>query len=129
MCEECAQTAAEIDPKLIELVDSIKDELAAIHAKIAPQMREILQMVAINAETGETPEETNMPAENIAEIEAMQNMFAGMLGLSYATAWFNIRQINNPTESLMMGKSILEFTHRAIEEASAYNYVVKQTKH
>ena len=129
MCEKCVQTAAEIDPKLIELVDSIKDELAAIHAKIAPQMREILQMVAINAETGETPEETNMPAENIAEIEAMQNMFAGMMGLSYATAWFNIRQVNNPTESLMMGKSILEFTHRAIEEASAYNYVVKQTKH
>ena len=42
MCEECIQIAAEIDPKLIELVDSIKDELAALHDKIAPQMREIL---------------------------------------------------------------------------------------
>ena len=129
MCEKCIQTAAEIDPKLIELVDSIKDELAALHVKIAPQMREILQMVAINAETGETPEESNMSAEDIAEIEAMQNMFAGMMGLSYATAWFNIRQANNPMESIMMGKTILEFTHRAIEEASAYNYVVKQAKH
>ena len=129
MCEDCIQTAAEIDPKLIELVDSIKDELAALHAKIAPQMREILQMVAINAETGETPEESNMSAEDIAEIEAMQDMFAGMLGLSYATAWFNIRQANNPMESIMMGKTSLEFTQRAIEEASAYNYVVKQTKH
>ena len=129
MCEECIQTAAEIDPKLIELVDSIKDELAALHAKIAPQMREILQMVAINAETSETPEEANMPAEDIAEIEAMQNMFAGMMGLSYATAWFNIRQANNLMESIMMGKTILEFTHRAIEEASAYNYVVNQVKH
>ena len=129
MCEECIQTAAEIDPKLIELVDSIKDELAALHAKIAPQMREILQMVAINAETGETPEESNMSAEDIAEIEAMQNMFAGMMGLSYATAWFNIRQANNPMESIMMGKTILEFTHRAIEHASAYNYIVNQVKH
>ena len=129
MCEACIQTAAEIDPKLIELVDSIKDELAALHVKIAPQMREILQMVAINAETGETPEEANMSAEEIAEIEAMQNMFAGMMGLSYATAWFNIRQVNNPMESNMLGKFILEFTHRAIEEASAYNYVVNQAKH
>ena len=129
MCEECTQTAAEIDPKLIELVDSIKDELAAMHAKIAPQMCEILAMVAIDAETGETPEEANMPAEDIAEIEAMQNMFAGMMGLSYATAWFNIRKARNPMEGLMMGKSILEFTHRAIEDASAYNYVVNQVKH
>ena len=129
MCEECIQTAADIDPKLIELVDSIKDELAALHAKIAPHMREILQMVTINAETGETPEEGNMPAEVIAEIEAMQDMFAGIMGLSYAAAWFNIRQTNSPMEGHMTGKSILEFTHRAIEEASAYNYVVNQVKH
>ena len=129
MCEACIQTAAEIDPKLIELVDSIKDELAALHAKIAPQMREIMQMIVVNVETGETLEEANMPAEDIAEIEAMQNMFAGMMGLSYATAWFNIRQDNNPMESNMLGKFILEFTHRAIEEASAYNYVVNQAKH
>ena len=129
MCEACIQTAAEIDPKLIELVDSIKDELAALHAKIAPPMREILQMVAINAETGETPEEANMSAEDIAEIEVMQNMFAGMMGLSYATAWFNIRKAHNPMESVMLGKTILEFTHRAIEHASAYNYVVNQVKH
>ena len=129
MCEACIQIAADIDPKLIELVDSIKDELAALHAKIAPHMREIMQMVAINAETGETPEEANMPAEDIAEIEAMQDMFAGMMGLSYATAWFNIRKARNPMEGLMMGKSILEFTHRAIEDASAYNYVVNQAKH
>ena len=129
MCEECVQTAAEIDPKLIELVDSIKDELAALHAKIAPHMREILQMVAINAETGETPEEANMPAEDIAEIEAMVNMNAGMMGLSYATAWFNIRKARNPMEDLMIGNSILEFTHRAIKDASAYNYVTNQVKH
>ena len=129
MCEKCVQTAAEIDPKLIELVDSIKDELAALHAKIAPQMREITQMVAINSETGETPEESNMSVEAIAEIEAMQDMFAGMMGLSYATAWFNIRKANNPMKSIMMGKAILEFTQRAIEHASAYNYVVNQVKH
>ena len=129
MCEECAQTAAEIDPKLIELVDSIKDELAALHDKIAPHMRENMQMVAINAETGETPEEANMPAEAIAEIEAMQNMFAGMMGLSSATAWFNIRKAHNPMESVMLGKTILEFTQKAIEEASAYNYVVNQMRH
>ena len=129
MCDDCVKMASEIDPKLIELVDSIKDELAALHVKIAPQMREVLQMVTINAETGEMPEEVNIPAEDIAEIEAMQNMFAGILGLSYATAWFNIRKAHNPMESVMLGKTILEFTHRAIEEASAYNYVVNQVKH
>ncbi len=129
MCEECIQTAADIDPKLIELVDSIKDELAALHAKIAPQMREITQMDAINAETGETPEEANMPAEDIAEIEAMQNMFAGMMVLSYAIAWFNIRKAHYPMEGHTMGKYILEITHMAIEDASAYNYVVNQAKH
>ncbi len=129
MCEECIQTAADIDPKLIELVDSIKDELAALHVKIAPHMREIMQMVAINAETGETPEEANMPAEDIAEVEAMQDMFAGMVGLSYATAWFNIRKARNPMEGHTMGKYILEITHMAIEDASAYNYVVNQMKH
>ena len=129
MCEECAQIAADIDPKLMAMAESIKDEMAALHAKIAPQMYEILGMDAINAETGETPEEANMPAEDIAEIEAMQNMFAGMMGLSYATAWFNIRKARNPMEGLMMGESILEFTHRAMKDASAYNYVVNQVKH
>ena len=129
MCEECIQIAADIDPKLMAMVESIKDEMAALHAKIAPQMREILEMVVVNAETGETPEEGDMPAENIAEIEAMQTMFAGMMGLSYATAWFNIRKASNSMGSIMMGKNILEVTHRAIEDASAYNYVVNQTKH
>lgn len=129
MCEDCTQIAANIDPKLMEMVESIKDELAALHAKVAPQMREIMQMVAINAETGETPEEANMHAEAIAEIEAMQDMFAGMMGLSYAAAWFNIRQTNNPMESHMMGNSIMTLTHKGIEEASAYNYVVNQVRH
>ena len=129
MCEECIQTAADINPKLMEMVESIKDEMAAMHAKIAPQMREIMEIVVTNAETGETPEEANMPAEDIAEIEAMQNMFAGMMGLSYATAWSNIRKARNPMEGLMMGNSILEVTHKAIEDASAYNYVTNQVKH
>ena len=129
MCEECIQIAANIDPKLMAMVESIKDEMAALHAKIAPQMREILEMVVVNAETGETPEEGDMSAEAIAEIEAMQTMFAGMMGLSYATAWFNIRKASNSMGSIMMGKNILEVTHRAIEDASAYNYVVNQVKH
>ena len=129
MCEKCAQIVAEIDPKLMEMVESIKDEMAALHAKIAPQMREIMQMVAINAETGETPEEANMPAEDIAEIGAMQNMFAGMMGLSYAAAWFNIRQATDPMQGQMMGNSILELTLKGIEDGSAYNYVVNQGKH
>ena len=129
MCEECIQIAANIDPKLMAMVESIKDEMAALHAKIAPQMCEILEMVVVNAETGETPEEGDMPAEAIAEIEAMQTMFAGMMGLSYATAWFNIRKASNSMGSIMMGKNILEVTHRAIEDASAYNYVVNQVKH
>lgn len=129
MCEECIQTAANIDPKLMEMVESIKDEMAAMHAKIAPQMREIIQMVVVNSETGETPEEANMPAEDIAEIEAKQNMLAGIMGLSYATAWFNIRKAHNPTGSVILGKTILEFTQSAIEDASAYNYVVNQVRH
>ena len=129
MCEECIQIVAEIDPKLMEMFESIKDEMAAMHAKIAPQMREILEMVVTNAETGETPEEGDMSAEDIAEIEAMQNMFAGMMGLSYAAAWFNIRQAIDPTECNMMGNSIMKLTHKGVEEASAYNYVVNQAKH
>lgn len=129
MCEDCIQIAADIDPKLMEMVESIKDEMAAMHAKIAPQMREIMQMVVVNSETGETPEEAIMSAEDIAEIEAMQNKIAGMLGLTYAVAWFNIRQTNDPMEGHMTGNSIMDFTHKAIEEASAYNYVVNQLRH
>ena len=129
MCEECIQTAAGIDPKLIEMVESVKDEMATMHAKIAPQMREIMGMVVIDAETGETPEEADIPAEDIAEIEAIQNMIAGMFGLSYAAAWFNIRQATDPMETHMMGNSIMNLTHKAVKEASAYNYVVNQAKH
>ena len=129
MCEECIQIAANIDPRFMAMVESIKDEMAALHAKIAPQMREILEMVMGNAETGETPEEGDMPAEAIAEIEAMQTMFAGMLGLSYAVAWLNIRRASDPMETHMMGNSIMDFTNKGVEEASAYNYVVKQVKH
>ena len=129
MCEKCIQIAADIDPKLMEMVESIKDEMAALHAKIAPQMREIMQMVVVNAETGETPEEDYISAEAIAEINAMQTKIAGMMGLSYAVAWFNVCQASSPMESHMMGNSIMSFTHKAIEEASAYNYVVNQAKH
>ena len=129
MCEECVQIAADIDPKLMEMVESIKDEMAALHAKIAPQMREILEIVVTDAETGETPEEGDIPAEELAEIDAMQNKIAGMMGLSYAAAWFNIRQATDPMQGQMMGNSILELTLKGIEEASAYNYVVNQVKH
>ena len=129
MCEECVQIAADIDPKLMAMVESIKDEMAAMHAKIAPQMREIMQMVVVNAETGETPEEGDMPAEELAEIDAMQNKIAGMMGLSYAAAWFNIRQVTDPMQGQMMGNSIMELTLKGIEEGSAYNYVVNQVKH
>ena len=129
MCEECIQIVAEIDPKLMEMVESIKDEIAAMHAKIAPQMREILEMVVTNAETGKTPEEGDIPAEELAEIDAMQNKIAGMMGLSYAAAWFNIRQATDPMQGQMMGNSILKLTLKGIEEASAYNYVVNQVKH
>ena len=129
MCEECVQIAADIDPKLMAMVESIKDEMAALHAKIAPQMREILEMVVTNAETGETPEEGDMPAEAIAEIDAIQTMIAGMMGLSYAAAWFNIRQATDPMQGQMMGNSIMELTLKGIEEGSAYNYVVNQVKH
>ena len=129
MCEECIQIVAEIDPKLMEMVESIKNEIAAMHAKIAPQMREIMQMVVVNVETGETPEESDMPAEELAEINTMQNKIAGMMGLSYAAAWFNIRQTTDPMQGQMMGNSILELTIKGIEEASAYNYVVNQAKH
>ena len=129
MCEECTKIAADIDPKLMEMVESIKDEMAAMHAKIAPQMREILEIVVTNTETGETPEEGDMPAEELAEINTMQNKIAGMMGLSYAAAWFNIRQATDPMQGQMMGNSILELTLKGIEEASAYNYVVNQVKH
>ena len=129
MCEECVKIAADIDPKLMEMVESIKDEMATMHAKIAPQMREIMQMSVTNAETGETPEEGDMPAEELAEINTMQNKIAGMMGLSYAAAWFNIRQASDPMETHMMGNFILELTLKGIEEASAYNYVVNQVKH
>ena len=129
MCEECVQIAADIDPKLMAMVESIKDEMAAMHAKIAPQMREILEIVVTNAETGETPEEGDMPAEELAEINTMQNKIAGMMGLSYAAAWFNIRQATDPMQGQMMGNSIMELTLKGIEEGSAYNYVVNQVKH
>ena len=129
MCEKCVQIAADIDPKLMEMVESIKEDMAAMHAKIAPQMREIMEMVVVNTETGETPEEADMPAEVIAKIDAMQNMIAGMMGLSYAVAWFNIRQVTDPMQGQKMGNSILELTLKGIEEGLAYNYVVNQVKH
>ena len=129
MCEECTKIAADIDPKLLAIMEEVKDDMAALHAKIAPQMREIMQMVVVNAETGETPEEGDMSAEAIAETDAIQTMIAGIMGLSYAAAWFNIRQATDPMQGQMMGNSIMNFTHKGIEEASAYNYVVNQVKH
>ena len=129
MCEECIQIVAEIDPKLMEMVESIKEDMAALHTKIAPQMRQIMTMIVVNTETGETPEEADIPAEVVAEIEAMQTKIAGMMGLSYAAAWFNIRQATNTTQSHMMGNSIMSLTHKGIEEALAYNYVINQVKH
>ena len=129
MCEDCIQTAADIDPKLMEMVESIKEDMAALHAKIAPQMREIMTMTVVNTETGETPEEADIPAEVVAEIEAMQTKIAGMMGLSYAAAWFNIRQATDSMQGQMMGNYIMELTLKGIEEALAYNYVVNQVKH
>ena len=129
MCEDCIKIAADIDPKLMEIVESIKEDMAAMHAKIAPQMRQIMTMTVVNVKTCETPEEADIPAEVVAEIEAMQTKVAGMMGLSYAAAWFNIRQATDPMQGQMMGNYIMELTIKGIEEASAYNYVVNQVKH
>ena len=129
MCEDCIKIAADIDPKLMEIVESIKEDMAAMHAKIAPQMRQIMTMTVVNVKTGETPEEADIPAEVVAEIEAIQTKVAGMMGLSYAAAWFNIRQATDPMQGQMMGNYIMELTIKGIEEASAYNYVVNQGKH
>ena len=43
MCDKCVKIVSEIDPKLLAIMEEIKDEMAALHAKIAPQMREVLQ--------------------------------------------------------------------------------------
>lgn len=71
MCEECIKIAAEIDLKFLAMVESVKNEMAALHAKIAPQMREIMQMVVVNATTGEEPEEGDLLPEAAAEVYAM----------------------------------------------------------
>ena len=127
MCDECVKIVSEIDPKLLAIMEEVKDDMAALHAKIAPQMREILEMVVVNAETGEEPD--GLPAEEMAEINEMQSKIAGTVGLAYAASWASIRMIPDQTEALMMGNSIMRFANKAIEEAMAYNYVVNQAKH
>lgn len=127
MCEKCVETASEIDPKLLALMEEIKDDMAALHAKIAPKMREVLQMVVVNAETGE--ESDDMPEDIKAEVNAMQDKIAGIMGMAYATVWSCIRMTNDPMEAVMMGNSIMNLAHKGIEEATAYNYVVNQAKH
>ena len=74
---------------------------------------------------------TGVGSRNTPEhiLNTMQNKIAGMMGLSYAAAWFNIRQATDLMQGQMMGNSILELTLKGIEEASAYNYVVNQVKH
>lgn len=127
MCDKCVKTASEIDPRLLELMEEIKDDMAALQAKIAPKMREILQMVVVNTETGEEPDD--MSEDIKAEINATQDKIAGIMGMAYATAWSYTHIINNPIEAIMLGNSIITFTHKGIEEATAYNYVVNQARH
>ena len=127
MCNECVKIASEIDPKLLAIMEEIKDDMAALHAKIAPQMREVLQMLVVNVETGEEPE--GLPAEEMAEINEMQNKIAGIIGLAYAASWTSIRMIPDQKEALMMGSSIMSFAHKGAEEAMAYDYVVNRVKH
>ncbi len=127
MCDECVKIVSEIDPKLLAIMEEVKDDIAALHAKIAPQMREILEMVVVNAETGEEPD--GLPAEEMAEINEMQSKIAGTVGLVYAASWASIRMIPDQTEALMMGNSIMRSANKVIKEAMAYNYVVNQMKH
>lgn len=127
MCEECVKTAMEIDSKLLALMEEVKDDMDALHTKIAPKMREILQMVVVNAETGEEPED--MPEEIKGEVNTMQEKIAGIMGIAYASAWSCIRMAGDPMEAMMMGNSIMNLAHKGIEEATAYNYVVNRAKH
>lgn len=127
MCEECLKTALEMDPKLLAIVEEVKEEMAALQAKIAPKMRELLHMVVVNVETGE--ETDNMPEDVKAEINAKQIKIAGIMGMAYATAWSCVRTADDSKEAAMMGNSIMNLTLKGIEEAMAYNYVTNQAKH
>lgn len=127
MCEYCVRKAAEIDPRVLKLMEEVRPDIEKLKARLSIGMRDILTMEIVN-EDGDEPEEEIDPWTKADMAETMAKL-SGILGLAYAMGWDLALKCDGPTDLARQVSPMMEMLNRSLIEGLSYNYVINQRKH
>lgn len=136
MCEKCMEEAQDIDPRFIELMESVLPELNALQDKLEQPMREMLQMVTVNAETGIETVLEEMPPEVRESIEQAQKKVARSAGLAFVAGWYGVLhgvsqekgEAPDQMQAMQVAHSLMDMFSKAAGEAIFYNYFLHNVR-
>jgi hypothetical protein len=126
MCDDCVRRAAQIDPRLVKLMEDIKPHYQAMQALLADSMKDIVEMDIID-ENGEEP--TDVGPDHEAEIKRAMLQIAGILGVGYAVGWNTAIDSDDPQDLNQKIDPLMSQMRRGFEDGISYGYVVHQRKH
>lgn len=136
MCEKCMEEAQNIDPQFIKLMESVLPELQALQNKLEQPMREMLQMVTVNAETGIETVLEEMPPEVRESIEQAQKKVARSAGLAFVAGWYGVLhgvrqekgEAPDQMQAMQVAHSLMGMVSKAATEAISYNYFLHNVR-
>lgn len=136
MCEKCMEEAQDIDPRFIELMENVLPELNALQDKLEQPMREMLQMVVMNPETGIETVLEEMSIETRDSIEQAQKKVARSAGLAFIAGWYGVLlgvsqekgQEPDQQQAMQVAHSLMGMVSRAAGEAISYNYYLHNVR-
>lgn len=136
MCEKYIEEALDIDPRFIELMESMLPELQALQDKLEQPMREMLEMVTVNAVTGIETVLEEMPPEVRESIERAQKKVARSAGIAFVAGWYGVllgvsqEKGQEPDHGMAMqvARTLMGMVSKAAGEAISYNYFLHNVR-
>jgi len=126
MCDDRVRRAAQIDPRLIKLMEDIKPLYQAMQALLADSMKDIVEMDIID-EDGE--ELTDVDPDHEEEIKCAMLQIAAILGMGYAVGWNTAMDSDDLQDLDQKIDPLLSQMNRGFKDGVSYGYVVHQKKH
>lgn len=123
MCKDCIKVVEQMNPKYMEMLHDIREDLETILIKIGPYIRDIIDVELDNNPTGLDP--VVIPDD----VKAKHNKMLGIMGLAYAVGWSCVRMSTHPKECDELAIAVKQFTNSGMREAVAYEYVIDAAMH
>lgn len=126
MCENCVQRAADIDPRLIKIMDQIEPEFRALASKMQELFKELTPMTIKNIDG----EETEIPEELKNEFEKRHAYFARTMGMAAAFGWFSAIDAESTQDIIQHVPPIMQTIQSTLNDGNAYRKVcINGVKH